>query len=212
MVIQLQTSFIPKKTPAPLQTGSSGFHFGRSVTLFAVIGIIVFPLTAALAAGVFFYRGYLLKDIAKKDAEIAEARKSFEPEFVDEAARLSKRGEAIKGLLAAHRTLSPLFEMLEKKTLETVRFQDFSLDAKGADPTLTMMGVARSFNAVALQSDIFGSDRYFKNPVFSNFTLTDKGDVMFNFRTALDKKLLLYRETIVGSEDETDEPASPKVD
>jgi len=209
MVIQLQTSFIPKKTLAPMP-GSSGFHFGKSVNLFVIIGILVFLLTAALAAGVFFYRGYLLQTIANKDTKLAEARKSFEPEFVDEAAKLSKRVEAIKNLLSTHRTLSPLFEMLEKKTLETVRFQDFSLDAKGAEASLTMTGVARSFNAVALQSDIFGSDRYFKNPIFSNFTLTDRGDVMFNFRAVLDKKLLLYRETIVGSE--TDEPASPKVE
>lgn len=211
MVIQLQTSFTPKKAPAPLQPASSAFHFGRSVNLFAVIGVIIFLLTAALAGGVFLYRGYLIKDIAKKDAALAEARKSFAPEFVDEAARLSKRIEAIKSLLSSHRTLTPLFDVLEKKTLETVRFQDFSLDTKGSEPSLTMTGQARSFNAVALQSDIFGGDRYFKNPIFSNFTLSDRGDVLFNFRTSLDQKLLLYRETIV-SEAEDDESAQYKID
>jgi hypothetical protein len=190
---------MPKKPAVPLRQSGTRFQFGRSVNIVLLISILVFLLTTGLAGGVFVYRKHLLNTIAAKDVELAEAKKSFEPDFVEEAARLSKRIEAIKSLLAAHITIAPLFEALEKKTLETVRFRDFSLDAKGLVPALTMTGEARSFNAVALQSDIFGSDRYFKNPVFSNFTLSELGNVQFSFHTSIDPALLLYSTTVLGA-------------
>ncbi len=175
-----------------------GLSFGRTVNLFAVVGIIIFLITAGLAASVFIYRNFLISDIKRMDTELAAAKKSFEPEFVDEAARLGNRIESIKSILASHRALSPVFDILEKKTLESVRFADFTFDAKGKEALLSMSGQAKSFNAVALQSDVFGGERYFKNPVFSNFSLNDKGDVTFNFQTMIDPQLLLYRESVLG--------------
>src|SRR3989338_1167336 len=36
------------------------------------------------------------------------------------------------------------------------------------------------------------------DPVFSDFTLDAGGNVIFNFKTAIDPKLLLYRETLLS--------------
>lgn len=203
MVIQLQTSFVPQKAPVMIPTGK--FTLGRSVNLFALVSIIVFACIALLAAGVFFYRLNLLGDIARMDLELAAAKKSFEPAFVNKTVLLSKRIGATRTILANHRSLTPLFDLLEKKTLESVRFQGFDFNARGKQALLSMVGEARSFNAIALQSDIFGNERYFKNPVFSNFTLNDRGDVLFNFKTEVDPVLLLYRETLIGVASTTDE-------
>ena len=63
-----------------------------------------------------------------------------------------------------------------------------------------MTGQAKSFNSVALQSDVFGTERSFKDPIFSNFSLNERGDVIFNFQTTVDPKLLLYREIVLGRE------------
>ncbi|HBV01431.1 MAG TPA: hypothetical protein DEF00_03510 [Candidatus Taylorbacteria bacterium] len=74
-----------------------------------------------------------------------------------------------------------------------------------------MTGQAKSFNSVALQSDVFGTERSFKDPIFSNFSLNERGDVIFNFQTTVDPKLLLYRETILGKDDsDTKDEASAK--
>jgi len=197
MPIQIQTSFIPKKTPLP--TALAPGMGRRSVNLLPIISIAVFFLAVGLSATVFFYKARLVNVIIAMDADLAAAKKSFEPEFIDEAVRLSTRIEGARGLLANHRALSPLFDLLEKKTLETVRFQDFTFSAKeGKDSTLAMKGQARSFNAVALQSDVFGAERSFKDPVFSNFTLNEVGDVLFDFKTTLASELLQYRETVLG--------------
>ncbi len=192
MPIQFQTALAPKKASvmAPTTLG------GRRVNLFALLALTLFVAAALASLTVFFYRGFLVREIARMDRELVAARKSFEPEFIDTAARLSRRIEVGKRLLSEHRALSPLFETLEKKTLETVRFQTFSFDASAAAPVLSMTGEGKSFNAVALQSDIFGNEKRFVNPVFSNFSLAENGDILFNFKTELAPAFLNYAENL----------------
>ncbi len=193
MSVQFQTAFAPQKASVVGTTTTLG---GRRVNLFALLALALFIAAAIAALTVFFYQGYLVRQIAAMDGQLAAARKSFEPEFIGTAVRLSKRIEAGKRLLVGHRALSPLFEALEKKTLETVRFQNFSFDASPPTPTLTMTGEGKSFNAVALQSDIFGNEKRFVNPVFSNFSLSESGDILFTFKTDLAPALINYAENL----------------
>lgn len=210
MVVQFQTAFIPKKGQviAPPTVG-----FGKSVNLFGIIALCIFLVTAGLAATVYFYKGYLISSIGDMDGELARARKSFEPEFIDAAARLNARIEAAQELLNSHRAVSPVFDVLEKKTLESVRFKDFNFTAApGGLVTVSMTGEAKSFNAVALQSDVFGTERSFRDPVFANFNLNDSGDVIFNFTATVNPDLILYRETVIKNTGiEEDEEASDGV-
>lgn len=199
MVTQFQTSFVPKKAPVmmPPMPGLGG----RSVHFLAIAAIIFFCATAALAAAAFFYQSHLVRSIEKMDAALAAAKKSFEPEFIEAASRLGARIDGARELLHRHRALSPLFDILEKKTLENVRFRNFDFTAENEQSIeLSMTGEARSFNAVALQSDVFGAERAFKDPVFSNFTLNESGDVVFNFTAVIDQELLRYRETVIGTD------------
>ena len=57
-------------------------------------------------------------------------------------------------------------------------------------------GEARSYSSVALQSDIFGDNKYLKNPIFSNLGLAKSGDVTFNLELNLDPSVMLYKESI----------------
>lgn len=211
MVIQLQTAFTPKKpsviSPPASVTGERAFN------LLGMVSVGIFSLVAAISAVVFFYKAHLVRAVLDMDTALAAAKKSFEPEFIEEASRLNIRIKAARELLNTHRTLSPLFGILEKKTLESVRFQDFNFNAMdNRDATLSMIGQAKSFNAVALQSDVFGSERAFKDPVFSNFTLNERGDVVFNFKTSIDSALLRYRETVLKSASEGEVSEENKAD
>lgn len=207
MVIQLHTPFFRREASVP---APSHLRIGEpsDANPFAVISLVVFLAVAALAAGVFLYRGFLVREIRAMDAQLVAARKSFEPEFVDAARRLNTRLEAATQALAQHRAPSLLFALLERRTLEQARFHNFSFEAKDEKAfTLTLSGEAKSFNAVALQSDIFGEEKRFTSPVFSNFTLNERGNVLFQFKTAVDPALVAYRETVQETapvnEDET---------
>ncbi len=195
MPVQFHTAFTPQKASSFVQSATLG---GRRLNLFALASLALFAAAGLASLALFFYHGYLVRQIAEMNATLAAARKSFEPEFIDTAVRLSRRIEGGKRLLANHRVLSPLFETLEKKTLETVRFQNFSFDASGQTPTLGMTGEGRSFNAIALQSDIFGADKRFLNPVFSNFSLGERGDVLFQFKTGLAPEFLNFGENLTS--------------
>ncbi|MDO8620025.1 MAG: hypothetical protein Q7R64_01600 [bacterium] len=203
MVIQLQTSFIPKKSPV---IGSSRPGAGgQGVNVLAIIALAIFFIAVGLSITVFFYKSSLIQLIATMDAELAAAKKSFEPAFIEEASRFDTRIAGAQELLGSHRALSPLFDILEKKTLESMRFKDFNFTSlEGRTATLSMTGQAKSFNAVALQSDVFGAEKAFKDPVFSNFNLDDQGDVIFNFKATIDSELLRYRETVLGSSDNSE--------
>lgn len=188
------------KAPTTLPT-SSGLGSWR-VNLLAILAFLVFFSSTSFAVFVFFYKSHIIKTIAELDASLVLARKSFDPEFIAEASRLDARIESARMLLKTHRALSPLLDLLEKKTLESVRFQDFTFNGRnGDDITVGMTGEAQGFNAVALQSDVFGAERSFKDPVFSNFSLDEEGNVIFNFQTTVDPKLFLYGETLLGSAD-----------
>lgn len=198
MAIQIQTSFISPKTPAVLSVPRA--MGGRRVNLFFFFALLVFFGVLGLSVTVFFYKSRLIETITRLDASLIQAKKSFDPEFVAEVSRLRARIEGAKELLLSHRALSPLFDILEEKTLKSVRFQNFHFSAgNGRDITIGMIGEAKSFNSIALQSDVFGVERSFKDPVFSDFSLDESGNVIFNFKTAIDPKLLLYRETLLGT-------------
>lgn len=189
MPLQFQTTFTGKRSPS----ASAPAAPSRAFNAYAVLALLIAAAVVALAVVLFFYKVYLTRSIAAMDASLAGTRKSFEPEFIAAASRLNSRIEAVKGLLAEHTALSPLFDLLEKKTLETVRFSNFSFDARNKNKiTIAMTGAAKSFNAVALQSDVFGAEKYFKDPIFANFTLNEQGEVIFNFTTSVDPHFLRY--------------------
>lgn len=191
-----QTSFIPKKSVLPT-TGSA--LAPSSISIFLLVAIIIFIVTIALSLGVFFYQRYLVSEVVKKNASLVKSKNAFDTSSIEEIIKLSKRIEASKDILGKHTLLSPIFKALEEKTLANVRFSSFSYESKkGSDIFLSLKGEAKGFNAVALQSDVFGEDPLFKNPIFSDLSLDESGNVIFKFRAALDPKSLLYANVLSG--------------
>jgi hypothetical protein len=134
------------------------------------------------------------------DQRLVEAKNSFEPEFINTVDRLSKRIEASKKILAAHTAISPVFEFLESDTLAAVRFNDFSYELKDAGvSSISLSGEARNFSAVALQSDIFGKEKFVKSPVFSDLNPNTDGNVAFKFNATLDPTLISYQKNLISA-------------
>lgn len=189
---KFQSSFIPKGPLGSSGPGSSGLARRENRSLLSFLGLIIFTLSVVLAIGVFGYKFYLKYHIKNMGTALEEARTSLQPETIDELTRLDNRIISTKELVAAHRILSPLFEFLETSTPKTVRFSDFRYQVVGSQIELFMKGEARGYSVLAFQADIFNKSDYFKNPVFSDLSLNDKGDVVFSFTATLDPKLLSY--------------------
>lgn len=194
----IPTSFIPKRPVEQAETSTS--HGGKTIGLLSFLTGIVVVGTMLAFAGVYFYEQRL--ETQKKDLEssIATARDGIGTDFVADMKRLDARINGVEDLIKSHVVVTPLFKDLEAHTLRSVQYKDFSytyvFDQKTntAQVKVDLSGVARSYAAIALQSDAFSESTLIKNPVFSNLTLEDKTKAI-NFKLAftVDAAALSYQ-------------------
>jgi hypothetical protein len=81
--------------------------------------------------------------------------------------------------------------------MKTVRYTKFGY-ILGEDPqhsriTIKMNGTAIGYRSVALQSDLFTENKNLIDPVFSNLTLDDKGNVNFDLEFSVDPSFVDYK-------------------
>lgn len=188
---KFQSSFIPKG-PIASSTSSVTTRVKRPRTILGLISTIVFFLSVLAAIGVFGYKFYLEYSVKNMALELEAAKASIEEETVKEIMRLNNRILATEDLIDSHSVLSPLFSYLEASTLKNVRFTEFVYSANDGPMVLSMKGEARGYAALAQQAEIFKKNKDFKNPVFSDLTLDDEGNVVFTFTTEINPNYLSY--------------------
>ncbi len=188
---RVTTSFIPKESlaserRAPVPRGNP----------FVIVNSIAgFVLVAALlgAGGAFLFKTYTETAIVSKQQSLERQRSAFEPATIRELSRLDKRIAASERLLGSHTSISLLFSELESRTIANVRFRNFKYETAALGKVaISMEGTARSFNAVALQSDAFSKSTIIKDPIFSNVTIDQSGNVVFSFSAIADTDRMSY--------------------
>lgn len=193
-----QTSFIPKK---PLETDRVVGH--RSMGLLFFISMIVVVCVCLLSAGLFLYKNLLTNQKASLSDSLSLSRNGFEQATIDELNLFDKRTAVAKQILASHFALSPLFTTLNSITIPSVQFTKFDNTSTDKSFSVNMSGVARDYTSIAVQAQVFNSDRgrYFKNVIFSNLVLSDspltKGYVSFNLSFDVDPGLLSYEKNVI---------------
>ncbi len=193
-----QTSFIPKKPIVESRsTPSKPISFSLVISIFALFAMIL------SSGGLYFYKDILNKNIVqmKKDLDIAKNR--FEPSKINQLQDLDKRLNASKNILSNHIAISPVFKALQDVTMKTVRYTKFSYSFgsdKDMKVTVKMSGVALGYKSIALQSDLFTEDKYLIDPVFSNLTLDDKGNVLFDLSFGVSPDFIDYNKVLSTAE------------
>ncbi|HEU0080688.1 MAG TPA: hypothetical protein VFQ72_01515 [Candidatus Paceibacterota bacterium] len=188
---RFQSSFIPKK---PITAATA--RPSSSISLFVLLATIVFTIAIAAAGGVYFYQGYLQKQIDSAAASLDRAKAAFEPETINRIVRLDTRIETAKKLLSSHVYVTPLFDFLSSVTLKSVRFKDFSFGYLAPDKIgVSMKGQAASYSAVALQSDILNAQKRLSGTLLTDMALEAQGTVAFNLTTNIDPALLSNQQT-----------------
>ncbi len=185
---RFQTSFIPKK---PIATESQSRV--KTVNLFVLTATIIFLVAMSATGATFFYERLVRSQIEQDKESLNKAREAFDPELINKIVRLDNRINTSKKLLEDHIAASYFFDLLEKTTLKTVRFKDFSIEYLSKDKiTVSMKGQAQGFVAVALQSDKFSSDSLFKNTIIGDIALEPAGTVSFSVISSVDPSVLSY--------------------
>jgi len=193
---EFQTSFIPKKPIAEEQVVKKA-----SFNILNFLGILIFLVALLAAGGVFLWKASLNKQVADAKQSLKIAQDKFEIESVKDLQNLDKRLNSADELLDGHIIMAPIFAALQEMTLKTIRFTKFSYEVSAATGTaktmsIRMSGAAKTYNALAVQADILGKNKYFRDPVFSNLSLDEKGNILFEVEFGLDPIFLSYIESL----------------
>ena len=186
-----QTSFIPKKPMVEERATPA-----RSIGLFSIIAIFALFSVLLVSGALYFYKGILAKNITGMQNNLTLAENRFEPSKIAELKVLDKRLRAASEILNKHIVVTPIFQALQAVTMKTVRFTKFSYEV-GDDPkskiTVKMSGMAVGYRSVALQSDLFAQNKNLIDPVFSNLTLDNSGNVLFDLQFYVDPSFVDYK-------------------
>jgi hypothetical protein len=184
-----QTSFIPKK---PIMTAARPTR--PPTSLFTILAFLVLVIVGLAAGGLFLYKNYLIKQKEVLSASLSRVRDSFEKDTIDELELYDKRTSASKLILANHIVFSPMFSLLGTLTLPSIQYTKFDQVTDTSGFSVKLSGVAEDYKSIALQADVFNSDkgRSFKNVVFSNLAKDKNSNVTFDLQFTVDPSLLSY--------------------
>lgn len=168
--------------------------------IFLIVSLVIAGLTAAIAVGTFGYDRYLQHQLAGKQAKLSVAQQNVDQNTIEEFVRLRDRLANGENLLSNHVMLSQFFDTLEGLTLQNVRFSNLRLSVAGDHTArLQMTGTAKSFNALAAQSNAFAAEKRIKRAIFSNITLNDAKLVGFTLTADIDPKLVVEGSAVPAS-------------
>ncbi|NCN08024.1 hypothetical protein GW944_00445 [Candidatus Parcubacteria bacterium] len=196
---KFQSSFIPKGPVVSSGGVSATGTKSKGRNLLSFIASIIFTISIIGALGVFGYKFYLKYSIQGMESDLESAYNNLEPETVGQLTDLDSRIKSTKELIARHIVLSPLFKFLEESTPTSVRFTELNYVLTDKGYELSMSGEARGYADLALLSDIFNKSDKFRNPIFSDFILGDRGDITFSFKATIDPTLISYRKEVENS-------------
>lgn len=169
-----------EKRPAPLN-------------FLTLIATVIFVAGLLAAGGVFVYKLYLGKMNDSLAAQLVQLKP--DESAINSLKQFNQRVVLAKRLLVGHTTLVPLFSLLEQLTLQDVRFTSFSYawNSETHAVTLTLGGQAKSYEAIALQSDSFNGSGVIKNAIFSGLTYdADTKYINFRVNATVDASYLSY--------------------
>ncbi len=189
-----QTSFIPKKPMIDDRAVAP-----RPVGLLTIASIFILFTMLVVTGGLYFYNGVVQSSITQKENDLNLAKNRFEPAKIAQLKELDKRLKAADQVLSRHIAVSPIFQALEKITMKSVRFTKFGYTLS-SDPIpkvmVVMSGQAIGYRSIALQSDLFTQNKYLIDPVFSNLSLDEKGNVLFDLTFAVDPNFIDYQQML----------------
>jgi len=191
-----QTSFIPKKPIIQERAPSS-----QPVSVFFIASLVILFIVLLGTGGIYFYKQSETKSLASLQSSLTLDQNNFEPSELTQLQTLDKRLKAATEILNNHISIIPVFNELQKVTMQSVRFTKFSYDLDSDSATggvdIKLSGVAIGYRSVALQSDLLNQDKNFINPVFSNLTLDNSGNVLFDLDFSVPASFVNYKQSLL---------------
>lgn len=188
----IPTSFVPKPASVAARRFHSDFTGAFSFFSYVILGIVF-----ALAISVFFYGRILSATKASKDAQLMQAEATIDSATVRGFVQLRNRLSSGAKLLDNHVAFSNFFALIETILPTPTRFNSMHLTVTGANTGVKKIsfegvGVAKSFNALAVASGAFATEGRIKDAIFSNIVVNKDNSVSFTLSASLDPTLVVF--------------------
>lgn len=195
---QTTPSFIPKSTldrPTDSKVSSIGLLF--------VISLLVLLISAVILGGTMLYKSLLDNEINAPcsstgdsssrcglKATVEREQKNIDQLTIQALERLDKKLGAVGKLVDQHKDLLRVFRLLESQTLPTIGYSSFAYTPEN----ITLDGQARTFEDVAVQSQVFTEakrNNQLKEFMFSDLDQDESGKVKFKLTLVINPSLIL---------------------
>ncbi|HEY4515233.1 MAG TPA: hypothetical protein VJJ22_03705 [Candidatus Paceibacterota bacterium] len=182
----LRTSFIPKSNLSNPPRKKEGSSF----ITFISIAVLMVSLLGWLAA--YGYKYMIAKDVQVLEQSITKARESFDPSLLKVFENLDRRLIAANGLLESHSKVLPIFDLLDRVTLKSVKYSYLGYVNNGIAVSVKITGEAINFESIALLALEYNKSGKILNPIISNLGVLVDGKVTFNVAFNVDSSLVSY--------------------
>jgi hypothetical protein len=196
---EFKTTFIPKKKLSSVRD-EKNVRVTKKNSFMALIAGLLFVTALVSIVGVYLYKLNISSSLKNKIESINRTEKAFEPAVILKLKKLDIRLRAATDLLDNHVALSDFFDSFGESTLPSVSFSNFSFAFNEEASEVSMVGEAKSYLAIAQQSDLFEKNQYIQNHIFSDFQLTETGRVSFNLSFTLNPDLIKYGRKIQNTQ------------
>lgn len=174
--------FIPKKEV------EFDFKARRGLGSGGLVAIAVFVITLIILVFIIFYKQKTNNNIARLVQEIKSQAQEFDPVLINELTSTSKAIEASKKVVIEHKTLSPIFALLEDNTLPQVSFHKFNAKIN----SVSLEGKAPTYQDVARQILILKKNPLVKEVSFSKLFKSDD-KINFSLDITIKPEALSFR-------------------
>lgn len=203
METKFQTSFIPKKPLISDPKTAVVKHGGTSVLM--ILGSLLFIVSLGSAVACVVWKNMLMKSQETYKAQLIDSEKRFDIASIENLKKVNTKIDTGKMLLKNHLSVSAIFPIINQLIIESVRINSFEFLApeKGLDGVkITMRGIAKDYNSIAFQSDVFGSsekygtNKIIKNPIVADMSEDSSGGISFSFSGTLNSGELSYEKVL----------------
>ena len=176
-----------------------------------MIASIIFIASLAGAGGAYFWNDHVSNLQQQYKNDLTARQKEFGVSDIEFLKQKQNKIDLSRKLINNHLSISRIFDILGRFTIENVRFLNLDvsapagLNAAGDSIKISMRGYGTSFPSVAFQSDVlsqlekYGLSKIIKNPILSDPSLDSSGTVSFGFSATVDAKNFLYKDFVASS-------------
>lgn len=158
-----------------------------------VVIVSVFIFSVILAVGMYFYKNIISGDISSFQLQLASSAETIDKKTINELVVFNEKLRQVQSLVWKHKVISGFMSSLSSSTVSSIAFSEFNYsNITSENPKITMKGRAPSYGSIALQEKVFSQNKYWKDVVFSELSLSEEGLVTFAVTVEVDPQIVVY--------------------